>query len=457
MTLSKQKKFIGQFGASGFTNYVSALEEGIALLKQATKPIQYGIFFSDGLPEPSGQDARIEELLTLFEPMQVPIYTVGLGSLDFFALQLISNWTGGKHYTTSNPNHLALIFQKIADKYKNLLTTRNISIEGSLTNPLQPVAGSFSHSVISRGTSDNLKNRLDQAGKVFESTGKMLLPPIPVLENKALFTYRFNIKVDICDQLKDITVPVHDPSSKISYNNGEPASIEDTINYAEVTVKKCDLIITKTLTRDDDILNIRILNICPFPIWDVNVYEILSGFFAIGNAKFLSPPPVQVNHDKVTWILPLIKSDEHIDMTLQMIGVPNNPGGRLKVQHETESQIKYSSIGKSYSVQQDNPNFSNFKANMESSSTGTVVDPALKSLIEKEFWPGHKFTSGDVDITSVDFADAGFDYEIELTHKTKEITGTVFVKIEKDHIKLHADKQTRDPIPQVFTPSNWSP
>jgi len=453
----KARSVVGGLSPDGLTNYARALEDGISVLRQASTPIRYAIFFSDGLPQPPGQDKRIQQLLDQFEPQQVPIYSVGLGTADFFALRVISSATGGEHFSAKSTDRLAAIFRRIADSNAKLLTTRQVRFSDTVPPKLTPIAGSFKHSVLPRGPEDRLPQKLNAAGARFTSTGVLELPPIPQLGEKSEFTYSYDLTATDCDAWQDQVESVHSPSAFVAYRNGMPKEITQAIGTTEVTIRKCGLAANKRLLRTNNILLIDLVNFGETVVWDVHIEEKLLPPIVLGDHRFISPPATRVDSEGVEWHVGEIKGNQSTELKLQI--APNSPdtNGRHKIQ-QVESRAFYSAFGDIHFVRQNARDYRAILANLDASSTSPAVAtvPAMDATLASAFWPGHASGTGTISPTSGTFQENGFDYRIDYGQPPRDEMGVVFAKIEQDRVLFRQAERRIEQIQQVFTPPHWN-
>lgn len=463
---------IRSLGASGSTNYVAGLDLGIQQLSSATAPISYGIFLSDGMPN-KGQDNDIQSLLKAFEPKQLPIYTVGVGSFDMYALQLIAAETGATISKAADPLDIKARFLAISKSVSNTLNTRRITIVDELAPPLRVVPSTFSHSFVGIGVSNRIEQDMSTAGNAFIASRTLVLPQIPELRSGQIVEFGYSITVDECDPSNDNKIRVHMPRSFIEYDNGSPKRQIASFHNPEIVIRQCGIKTLKVFSPEDRMLHLTLVNYGTEPVWDVTIEEDIdeaSGFILSNPnsypARWLPPPSrVSVNvNTHAYWDVPVMLGGEQKEFYFGLESVPGAPSGQVPIQHAPEARVQFNSLTQTDVLPSSNKKFPAVEANLlHAGGAGIAAAKDLLQFIQNRLFPYAVLTHGTVDVAPTEFQSMGLQYRITLAGVNAANLSTylrqpiVFARLESDRIVFRAVDYRSEPIEQAYTPPNWVP
>ncbi|MFA4956985.1 MAG: VWA domain-containing protein [Candidatus Methanoperedens sp.] len=123
--------------SSGWTSFYDSIYDAVTLTK-AESYRKAVIAFTDG--ESNDDIHSLTETINYAKANNIPVYTIGLGSVNSVILQQIANETGGKYYYAPSSSQLADIYvqisQQLANQYQITYTTCNSAYDGSYRNVL---------------------------------------------------------------------------------------------------------------------------------------------------------------------------------------------------------------------------------------------------------------------------------------------------------------------------------
>ncbi|MEX1103594.1 MAG: VWA domain-containing protein, partial [Dehalococcoidia bacterium] len=117
--------FINALTPSGNTALYAATAQSAALAQALTQPRKAVVFLSDGeeFGNVSGGITR-EQALAAAAASNVPFFAIGIGQVDVPYLTALAQPAGGQLLTTANPEDLAALYTRIAERLRVQYTVR---------------------------------------------------------------------------------------------------------------------------------------------------------------------------------------------------------------------------------------------------------------------------------------------------------------------------------------------